>query len=180
MPGNAVVVDVVQHGQARLGRLVDVKLGVVGLRNLLVTRLAPRVVAPALWNAVGRLDLFARRRPEPTKHVLGLQIGTSFATLEIAQATGGPDVGHIVGLDESENEVVFLLGLERDQVGAVLAAQVTGVEPVDLAAGQRGHVAAEEEVLSAVLEFLGSCFFLLGGIKITLFFCIQMFILITE
>lgn len=156
VPGDAVVVHVVQHRQARLARLVDVVLGVIGLRQLLVARLAPRIVAPALRNAIGRLDLLACRRPEPTEQVLRLQIGAALAALEVAQATRCPDVRHIVRLDQAEDEVVLLLRLQGDQVHAVLAAQVARVQPVDLAAGQRRHVAAEEEVLAAVVELLGA------------------------
>lgn len=153
MPSNTIVVDVVQDGQTRFGRLIDVELGVIGLRDLLVSGLAPWVVAPSLWNSVGGLDLFAGRRPEPSEDILGLQIGSALAALEVAQTTGRPDVWHIVRLDQTEDQVVLLLGLEGHQVRAVFAAQITGVQPVDLAAGQSGNVTAEEQVLAAVLEF---------------------------
>lgn len=140
MPGDAIVVHVVQDGQALLLGLVNVVFSVVGLWALLVTGLGPGVVAPSLRNAVGGLDLLAGCGPEPSVHVLGLQIGTVLAASEIADATGGPDVGHIVLLDDTEDQVVLLLGLQGDQIHAVFAAQVTAIEPVDLLVGQGGHV----------------------------------------
>lgn len=48
VPRDAVVVHVVEHAHARLGRAVDVELCVVGLADLLVPGLRPRVVAPAV------------------------------------------------------------------------------------------------------------------------------------
>lgn len=53
VPRNTVTVHVVQHAQARFLRAVDVELGVVGLRDLLVAALAPRVVRPADRRLVG-------------------------------------------------------------------------------------------------------------------------------
>lgn len=47
VPGDAVVVDVVQDAQAGLVGAVDVELGVVRLSGLLVARGRPGVVAPA-------------------------------------------------------------------------------------------------------------------------------------
>lgn len=47
MPGDAVVVDVVQDAQAGLVGAVDVELSVVRLSGLLVARGRPGVVAPA-------------------------------------------------------------------------------------------------------------------------------------
>lgn len=154
MPCDAVVVDVVEHGQARLAGLVDVVLGVVWLRELLVSGLAPRVVAPAGRDAVGLGDLLAARRPEPAEQVLRLQVAASLAALEVAQASRRPDVRHVVRLDQTEDQVVLLLRLQRHQVHAVFTADVASVQPVELAAGQPRNVAAQEVVLAAVLEFL--------------------------
>lgn len=47
MPGDAVVVHIVQHAQAGLVGAVDVEFGVVRLSGLLVARGRPGVVAPA-------------------------------------------------------------------------------------------------------------------------------------
>lgn len=142
MPCDAIVVHIVQYGQTLFLGLVDVVFGVIGLWALLVTGLRPGVVSPSLWNAVGGLDLLASCGPEPTVNVLGLQIGTVLAASEIANATSGPDVGHIVLLDDTEDQVVLLLGLQCDQIHAVFAAQITAVQPVDLPVGQSGHVGA--------------------------------------
>lgn len=80
MPCDSVVVNVVEDRQARLGRLVDVELGVVWLGNLLVSGLRPWVVAPADWVAVGWLDLLAVGGPEPSVEVLWEQVFAAFAT----------------------------------------------------------------------------------------------------
>lgn len=157
VPGDAVVVDVVQDGQAGLARLVDLVLGVVGLRQLLVSGLAPGVVGPAGGHLVGPGDLVAGRRPEPSQQVLGLQVGASLAALEVAETARRPDVGDVVGLDQAEDQVVLLLGLDRGQVHAVFTADVASVQPVELLVGQRGNVAGEEVVFAFVLELLWAC-----------------------
>lgn len=142
MPCDAIVVDIVQHGQALLLGLVDVIFSIVGLWTLLVAGLRPGIVAPALWNAVGGLDLLASCGPEPSIDVLGLQIWAVFATSEIANAASGPDIWDIVLLNDTEDQVVLLLGLQGDQIHAVFAAQVTAIQPVDLPVGKRRHVGA--------------------------------------
>lgn len=142
MPCDAIVVDIVQHGETLLLGLVDVVLSIVGLWALLVTGLRPGIVAPALWNAVGGLNLLAGCRPEPAINMLGLQIGTILAASEIANASSGPDVGHIILLNDTEDQVVLLLGLQCDQIHAVLAAQITAIQPVDLPVGKRRHMGA--------------------------------------
>lgn len=157
MPGNAIIVHIIQHRQARFARLIDVVLGVVWLRHLLVSGLAPRIVTPALWQAIRRLDLFTCRRPEPTEDVLRLQIGAALAALKIAQPSGRPDVRHIVRLDQTEDQVVLLLCFESDQIHAVFAAQVTRIQPVDLATGQCRHVTAKEQILATIVELLWTC-----------------------
>lgn len=96
VPRDAVAVHVVQHAQARLLRTVDVGLGVVRLRHLLVPGLAPRAVRPAGRRPVGGRQLAARRRPEPTVHVLRLQVRPVLAALEVAQPPAGPYVGRVV------------------------------------------------------------------------------------
>lgn len=96
VPGDAVVVYVVEDRQAGLLGAVDVELSVVGLTLLLVSGLGPGVEAPASWGLVGRGHLFAVGGPEPSVDRLGLQVTTVLATLEVAQTTGRPDVGHVV------------------------------------------------------------------------------------
>lgn len=57
MPCDAVIVHVIEDAQARLVGLVNVELRVVGLTLLLVARLRPRVVAPAVRNLERRWSI---------------------------------------------------------------------------------------------------------------------------
>lgn len=154
VPSDTIVVHVVQHRQARFGRLVDVEFGIVWLRDLLVAGLAPWVVSPAVRDLVGSWDLLAVVGPEPSVDVLGFQIGTVFTALEVAETTGRPDVGDIVLLDQTEDQVVLFLRLQRHQVHAVLAADVAAIQPVYSLIGKGGHVSTVEIVVSTVLELL--------------------------
>lgn len=77
-------------------------------------------------------------------------------TVEIAQATRGPDVWNVVLLDQLEDEVVFFLGFDGDGVHAVFTADVTGFKPIDTLCGQFGHVSAVEVVVALVVELLES------------------------
>jgi len=96
VPRDTIAVHVVQHAQARLHRSVDVELCVVRLRYLLVTALAPRSVRPAFRCLVGGRYLAPGGRPEPSVHVLRLQVRTVLAALEVAKPTAGPDIRSIV------------------------------------------------------------------------------------
>lgn len=53
MPRDAVVVDIVEHAEARLVGSVNVELRVVRLSCLLVARGRPGVVPPTSWDLVG-------------------------------------------------------------------------------------------------------------------------------
>ena len=57
-------------------------------------------------------------------------------------------------LDQPEDHVVLLLGLNGYEVHAVLPAEVPGVEPVNLLVRVGGHVAAEEVVVAPEVELL--------------------------
>lgn len=127
VPSDTVIVHVVQHRQAGFGCLVDVEFGIVWLWDLLVTRLAPWVVAPAVGDLVRGWNLLAVVGPEPSVDALRFQIRTVFASLEVTQTTGRPDVWDIVLLDQTEDQVVLLLGFQRNQIHAVLAAHVTAI-----------------------------------------------------
>lgn len=96
VPGDAVVVDVVQDGHAGLVGAVDVELGVVRLSDLLVAGLGPRVEGPAIRRLVRRRHLLAIRRPEPAVQGLGLEVTSVLAALEVAETPGRPDVRHVV------------------------------------------------------------------------------------
>lgn len=101
VPGDAIVVNVVEDGQAGFGGLVDVEFSVVGLRDFLVSCLGPGVEAPLGRNFVGGRHLGAVRRPEPAKDRLGHEVGSVLAALEVAEATRCPDVWHVVCKEES-------------------------------------------------------------------------------
>ena len=86
VPGDAVVVDVVEDREAGLLGAVDVELGVVGLAGLLVTGLRPGVEAPSSGQLVRGGHLFTVRRPEPAVDRLGFQVTSVLAALEVAEA----------------------------------------------------------------------------------------------
>jgi len=67
-------------------------------------------------------------RPKPSVDVLGEKVGTVTA-VKVAETAGSPEVGN-VSVDEALDPVVFLPGLEGDQVHAPLSAVVSGIEPV--------------------------------------------------
>jgi hypothetical protein len=96
VPGDAVVVDVVEDREAGLLGAVDVELGVVGLAGLLVAGLGPGVEAPASGQLVRRGHLLPVGRPEPAVDRLGLEVASVFATLEVAESTRRPDVRHVI------------------------------------------------------------------------------------
>ena len=58
--------------------------------------------------------------------------GRSVATLEGAQAAGGPDVGQVVLLQEVADHLLLGGRLQGDQVHAGLAADVPAVQPINL------------------------------------------------
>jgi len=96
MPGDAIVVDVVQDRHAGFVGAVDVILGVVRLPDLLMAGLRPGVKAPAVRCLVRWSHLLAVRRPEPSVQRLGLEVTSVLAALEVTQAAGRPDVRHVV------------------------------------------------------------------------------------
>ena len=55
-----------------------------------------------------------------------------------------------------EEECVLLLGLEADQVHAVLSAEVSALKPVALQVLKPGLVLAEEIIVAATLEMFRS------------------------
>lgn len=96
MPRDAIVVDVVEDRKAGFARLVDVELGVVWLALFFVSGGGPRVVVPAVGGLAGGRQLFAVRRPEPAVDVLGFEILAVFATLEVAQTSGCPNIRDVI------------------------------------------------------------------------------------
>lgn len=96
VPRDSVIVDIVQHAEARLVGSVDVELCVVRLACLLVTRGRPGVVPPTTRDLVGGRHTDAGRRPEPTVDVLRLQVPSTLATLEVTDSPTRPNVGDVV------------------------------------------------------------------------------------
>ena len=60
-------------------------------------------------------------------------------------------------LDQSEDHIVLFLRLQRDQVHAEFATQISAVQPVELLVLQFENVAREEVILSVERELFGSC-----------------------
>lgn len=162
VPRDSVIVDVIEDRQAGLGGAVDVELGVIGLTGFLVPGLRPGVEAEASRCLIGGRHLFAVRGPEPAVQGLGLEVSAVLAALEVAEPARGPDVGHVLLLDQAVDHVVLLLGLDGHKVHAVLPANVAGVQPVDLLVGVGGRVGAVEVVVVAQSELLWSVGAFLG------------------
>jgi len=129
VPLDTVSVEVVQdrHARLRLASLL-VLFPVVWLsaRGLVSSGTGPIVESIAVCGRETGLV----GGPEPPVDVLGEEIGP-VAPVEVTEATGGPEVGHVL-VDESLDPVVLRLGLEGDEVHAPLAAVVTRVEPIPL------------------------------------------------
>ena len=137
VPLDSVAVDVVEQAHASLHAAVDVKLRVVRLRHVLALELGlvagegPGLVGPAGRGGVGGGHLHAGAGPEPAVDRRRLQVLT-VASLEVAEAAGGPDVGQVVLLQEVADHLLLGGRLQGDQVHAVLAADVTSVQPINL------------------------------------------------
>jgi len=129
VPLDTVSVEVVQdcHERLRLASLL-VLFPVVWLsaRGLVSSGTGPIVESIAVCGRETGLV----GGPEPPVDVLGEEVGP-VAPVEVTEATGGPEVGHVL-VDEPLDPVVLRLGLEGDEVHAPLAAVVTRVEPIPL------------------------------------------------
>lgn len=84
VPGDAVIVDVVQDRHAGLVGAVDVILGIVRLSCLLVAGLRPWIEAPSVRHLVGGCHLLAIGRPEPAVKSFGLEVTSIFTAFEVA------------------------------------------------------------------------------------------------
>jgi len=96
VPGDAVIVNVVQDGQAGLVGAVDVILGIVRLLDLLVAGLRPWIEAPTVRHLVSGCHLLAIRRPEPAIQSLGLEVTSILAALEVAETSRCPDIRNVI------------------------------------------------------------------------------------
>lgn len=77
-------------------------------------------------------------------------------TVKITQASWGPDVWHVVLLDELEDKVVLFLGFDGDGVHAEFTAKITSFQPIDTLGGQGGDVSTVEVIVAFVVELLES------------------------
>lgn len=141
VPLDAIVVEVVQNGQARLALII---FAVVGLWATITTSAGP-VTKSAL---VGGWDLGFGARPEPSIDDSWLKI-SAVASIEVAFATASPDVLDAIASQLLLDEFVLLQGLEADGVHAVATAYVTGIEPVDFQ-GRGGRMQPAEEVVVSI------------------------------
>jgi len=146
VPLDAIVVEVVQDGQAWLALIV---FAVVGLWAAITTSVGP-VTESTL---IGRWDLSFGARPEPPVDDGWLQI-SAVASVKVAFATASPDELDTIASQLLLDEFVLLQSLETDGVHAVTTANVTGIEPVDF---QRsgGRVKPAEEVVVSIAQRIG-------------------------
>jgi len=156
VPLGAILVDVVEDSQAGFGRVVDGELCVVGLRGFEVTGVAPRLFDPAWWGRVGRRQLDVGSGPEPAEDLQRFQVFARLAALEVAHAAASPDVGQFFSFDDGFDHFVFQFGLDTDGIHAVFAAQVSGVEPVELLTLVLIDVLAQEIEVSSEFPLFGS------------------------
>jgi len=149
VPLDAVSIEVVQDGQAglRLPALLDL-LPVVRLGPGWVEAPCGRPVVEGGPAVCGREPGLVGR-PEPAVDVLGEEVG-SVAAVKVTQTARGPEVRH-VGVDKALDPLVFLSGLEGDEVHAPLPAVVPGVEPVPLGVPHpRVRVLPAEPVIATI------------------------------
>lgn len=95
MPGNAIIVHIIKNCKAGFICSIDIELCIVWLANLFVPSLTPGIEAKTIGNLAGRGHLLACGWPKPAIDVLRLQVTTILTTLEVTEATTGPDVGNI-------------------------------------------------------------------------------------
>jgi len=137
VPLDSVIVEVVEDSEAALPSPVDGLLSVVGLGPLVVAGVGPGADGPRGVVLVGGEDLSVGAGPEPAENVDGLKVLAFFAPGEVTQSAGGPDVGDVTLLDEVEDHLVLLVGLDGNGVHAGLATLVPRLQPVDLLARHR-------------------------------------------
>ena len=154
MPRNAVLVDVVENGQAGLVGAINVEFSVVRLPDLLVASLGPWIEGPAFGDLVGWRHLLPVRRPEPAVKNFGFKVAAILAALEVAETSGCPNVGNIILLNESEDHIVLVLTFYRHEVHAVFPADVSSIQPIHPLISVSWDVPAVEVIAASVVEFL--------------------------
>lgn len=119
VPFDAIVVEVVENGDAGLVGAGLGELAVVGLPLAGAAGVGP--VADPAEGAVGGGDTGGRAGPEPAVDERGLQVGP-VAAVKVALAAGGPDVLDLAGGHGLVHELCLSLALETHQVLAMLPA----------------------------------------------------------
>jgi hypothetical protein len=143
VPVDAVAVEVVEKGQAVLRSSVLQLFPVVGLGSADSAGLAPVV----LHTVGGGGKLLQLGGPEPAVDALGLQV-RAVAALEVTQATGRPDVPHLVLYKMSLDPLVLLGSLQANGVHTPRSTPVPDAEPV-LLLSRGSRVLPREEVTLA-------------------------------
>ena len=114
MPLHTVIINIIKKTIASLSGTIDVKLCIVRLGHILAFKLClvtcegPGLVAPAWWSGVGWSHLHSRPRPEPSIHICRLEV-FPVTSLEVAQATRGPNIGKVVCKDKTLNDPCYHL-----------------------------------------------------------------------
>jgi len=153
VPFDPVAVEVVQDGQAGLVLAsLLVFFPVIGLTTRGIESSGERPVMES--SAVGRVQPGLIGGPKPSVDFFGEEVG-SVTPVKVTKATRGPNV--LDSLHFLLNPLVFVLGLETDEVHAPLAAVVTGVEPVPVGGPDSGVVGPPgEQVVVASVVFNSS------------------------
>jgi len=169
MPLDAVVVLVVQHGQAglvvellqtldgdayvvlRLDRTLLDALIVVRLRLALLSALAP--VGDGIVDVGAGDSLVAGARPEPALHVDWLKVSSVTAfVLEVALSSAGPYTANVIFSHDLLEHVELAGPVEGDEVHAPVPAEVSPVEPVPVLKLVPGLAPGEEVVVLSHLH----------------------------
>lgn len=80
----------------------------------------------------------------------------SSITIKIAETSRSPDVWDIFFLDQLEDEIILLLCFNWYGVHAVLATEITSLQPINTFVGECWNFAAVEIVVAFVVELFGT------------------------
>jgi len=169
VPGDAVVVFIVEGGQAGLVMELlqpldsdtDIVLCLDGSLPdaLLVVRLGRPCLSGCAPEGVGIRSVRSRNPgvagsgPEPAVHVDGLEMGTVAAlVLEVAFPTAGPHARDVVFIHDILEHLELAGRIEGDQVHAPVPAEVPPVEPVPVLKLMPGFPPGQEVIVLANLH----------------------------
>ena len=95
MPGNSIIIDIIEHSQASFCRPVDLLFCIIWLWNIspsklgLVASVGPGLERPERRGRVGRSNPNTGPGPEPSSYIDWLEILT-VTSVEVAKTTRGP------------------------------------------------------------------------------------------